>query len=128
MEGVYADTLSLVIRNLVPDASYYFKVRARNSGGYGPESDTVIYTLKSGGSRVVLLFVWWPRSVSWRSCLVTPLSDFDSVSAIVCLVCLDEDDDNKDYYDEPLSLSFPMLQLIVGNRVAIIMVTFQDLS
>ena len=48
MEGVYADTLSLVIRNLVPDATYYFKVRARNSGGYGPESDTVAYTLKSG--------------------------------------------------------------------------------
>jgi hypothetical protein len=50
VEGVYADTLSLVIRNLVQDATYFFKVRARNSGGYGPESDTVVYTLQSGNS------------------------------------------------------------------------------
>ena len=42
-EGVLGDELSATIRHLTPDTTYYFKVKARNSKGYGPSSQTVIY-------------------------------------------------------------------------------------
>ncbi|XP_061190970.1 neogenin-like isoform X3 [Saccostrea echinata] len=37
------DELSATIKRLTPSTTYYFKVQARNSKGYGPLSETVIY-------------------------------------------------------------------------------------
>ena len=43
VEGVLGDSLSATIRDLSPETTYYFKVQARNSKGYGPMAPTVIY-------------------------------------------------------------------------------------
>ncbi|XP_052785952.1 neogenin-like isoform X3 [Mya arenaria] len=43
VEGVLGEKLSLTITELTPDTTYYFKVQARNSKGYGPMSPTKIY-------------------------------------------------------------------------------------
>ena len=43
VEGVLGDKLSTTIRDLTPQTTYYFKVQARNSKGYGPMSPTVIF-------------------------------------------------------------------------------------
>ena len=43
VEGVLGERLTSSIKRLTPDTTYYFKVQARNSKGYGPISPTVIY-------------------------------------------------------------------------------------
>ncbi len=43
VEGVLGDKLSTTIRELTSETTYYFKVQARNSKGYGPMSPTVIF-------------------------------------------------------------------------------------
>ena len=43
VEGVLGERLTSSIKGLTPDTTYYFKVQARNSKGYGPISPTVIY-------------------------------------------------------------------------------------
>ncbi|XP_050396200.1 neogenin isoform X2 [Patella vulgata] len=43
VEGVVGDKLSTVINELTPSTTYYFKVQARNSKGYGPMSDIVMH-------------------------------------------------------------------------------------
>ncbi|XP_062579893.1 neogenin-like isoform X4 [Saccostrea cucullata] len=52
VDGVLeGDELSATIKRLTPSTTYYFKVQARNSKGYGPLSETVIYkTPKADGS------------------------------------------------------------------------------
>lgn len=35
MDSVKGDRLSMVVRDLLPKATYYFKIQARNSKGYG---------------------------------------------------------------------------------------------
>ena len=37
------DRLTTTIRDLTPETTYYFKVQARNSVGYGPLSPTIIF-------------------------------------------------------------------------------------
>jgi neogenin len=49
VEGVVGDKTSAEIRSLEPDTRYYFKIQARNSKGYGPQSPVVMYRTKSGG-------------------------------------------------------------------------------
>lgn len=48
VEGVLGDKLSTTIRDLTPQTTYYFKVQARNSKGYGPMSPTVIFRTPAG--------------------------------------------------------------------------------
>ena len=43
VEGVLGEKLSMTITELTPDTTYFFKVQARNSKGYGPMSPTKIY-------------------------------------------------------------------------------------
>lgn len=43
MDSVKGDRLSIMIRNLLPQTIYYFKVQARNVKGYGPLSNPVTY-------------------------------------------------------------------------------------
>ena len=43
VEGVLGDRLSTIIKDLTPKTTYFFKVQARNSKGYGPMSPTVIF-------------------------------------------------------------------------------------
>ncbi|XP_052264335.1 neogenin-like isoform X3 [Dreissena polymorpha] len=43
VEGVLGEKLSMTITDLTPDTTYYFKVQARNSKGYGPMSQTRFY-------------------------------------------------------------------------------------
>ncbi|XP_074661525.1 neogenin-like [Tubulanus polymorphus] len=50
VEGVLGDRLSTTIRDLKPDRTYYFKIQARNSKGYGPMSPVVAYHLKKESS------------------------------------------------------------------------------
>ncbi|XP_070178153.1 neogenin-like isoform X2 [Littorina saxatilis] len=47
VEGVVGDKLSTVIGKLTADTTYYFKVQARNSKGYGPMSRIVQYSTPS---------------------------------------------------------------------------------
>ncbi|KAK3094564.1 hypothetical protein FSP39_003463 [Pinctada imbricata] len=55
-EGVLGDELSATIRHLTLDTTYYFKVQARNSKGYGPSSQTIMYKTPTidgnGGGKV----------------------------------------------------------------------------
>lgn len=37
------DRLSLTVKNLLPKATYYFKIQARNVKGYGPLSPVVTF-------------------------------------------------------------------------------------
>ena len=43
VEGVLGEKLSMTITDLTADTTYYFKVQARNSKGYGPMSPMTIY-------------------------------------------------------------------------------------
>ncbi|XP_021359106.1 neogenin-like isoform X7 [Mizuhopecten yessoensis] len=43
VEGVLGEKLSTTVKGLTPDTTYYFKIQARNSKGYGPMSSTIIY-------------------------------------------------------------------------------------
>nr|XP_034321559.1 neogenin isoform X1 [Crassostrea gigas] len=57
VDGVLeGDELSATIKRLTPSTTYYFKVQARNSKGYGPLSETVIYKTPqadgSGGGQI----------------------------------------------------------------------------
>ena len=45
-----ADT-SAIVEELFPERTYYFKVQARNSIGYGPLSKTSEFTIPSGKYR-----------------------------------------------------------------------------
>ncbi|KFM76351.1 hypothetical protein X975_12770, partial [Stegodyphus mimosarum] len=47
-EGVIGDKLSTILRNLLPDTTYYFKIQARNAKGYGPFSSEVVYKTPPG--------------------------------------------------------------------------------
>ena len=49
VEGVIGERLSMTITDLTEDTTYYFKVQARNSKGYGPMSSTVFYKTPKGG-------------------------------------------------------------------------------
>ena len=51
VEGVLGDKLSTTIRDLSSETTYYFKVQARNSKGYGPMSPTVIFRTPSSDGR-----------------------------------------------------------------------------
>ena len=49
VDGVLeGDELSATIKRLTLSTTYYFKVQARNSKGYGPLSETVIYKTPQG--------------------------------------------------------------------------------
>ncbi|XP_054724817.1 neogenin-like isoform X2 [Uloborus diversus] len=48
VEGVIGDKLSAIISNLMPDTTYYFKIQARNTKGYGPLSSEVVYKTPPG--------------------------------------------------------------------------------
>lgn len=50
MEGVVGDKMTTTIKGLTPSTTYYFKVQARNSKGYGPMSSTVSMTTGPGSS------------------------------------------------------------------------------
>ena len=56
VEGVMGDRLSTTIRDLTPETTYYFKVQARNSKGYGPMSPTVIFRTPRGEQSDVVEF------------------------------------------------------------------------
>lgn len=43
LDGVKGDRLSLTLTNLLPRATYFFKVQARNIKGYGPLSPILQY-------------------------------------------------------------------------------------
>lgn len=56
VDGVLeGDELSATIKRLTPSTTYYFKVQARNSKGYGPLSETVIYKTPQGRSLVITI-------------------------------------------------------------------------
>uniref|UniRef100_A0A915DZZ9 Uncharacterized protein n=1 Tax=Ditylenchus dipsaci TaxID=166011 RepID=A0A915DZZ9_9BILA len=48
MDSVKGDRLSMLIKNLLPKATYYFKIQARNVKGYGPFSPVATYTPENG--------------------------------------------------------------------------------
>lgn len=43
LDGVKGDRLSIKLSNLLPRQTYFFKVQARNTKGYGPLSPTLQY-------------------------------------------------------------------------------------
>ena len=53
VEGVMGDKLSTTIRDLTSDTTYFFKVQARNSKGYGPMSPTVIFRTPKGEFSII---------------------------------------------------------------------------
>ena len=48
VEGVMGEKLTTSITGLTPETTYYFKVQARNSKGYGPMSPTVTFRTPKG--------------------------------------------------------------------------------
>lgn len=54
VEGVIGDKLSTVIRNLMPDTTYYFKIQAKNTKGYGPLSSEIVYKTPPGKVSMLL--------------------------------------------------------------------------
>ncbi|XP_075218308.1 neogenin protein frazzled isoform X2 [Lycorma delicatula] len=48
VEGVVGDKMTTTIKNLLPSTTYYFKILARNSKGYGPMSATTSFTTGPG--------------------------------------------------------------------------------
>ncbi|KAI1710055.1 fibronectin type III domain-containing protein [Ditylenchus destructor] len=52
MDSIKGDRLSMLVKNLLPKATYYFKIQARNVKGYGPFSPVATYTPDNNGIRV----------------------------------------------------------------------------
>ncbi|XP_029037667.2 neogenin-like isoform X3 [Osmia bicornis bicornis] len=53
IEGVIGDKTEFIVKDLLPSTTYYFKIQARNSKGYGPFSTTVPFkTPQSNGMDV----------------------------------------------------------------------------
>ena len=48
---------STSISDVMPHTSYYFRVQARNAAGYGPLSDTVVYSPPTGVCVCVCMYV-----------------------------------------------------------------------
>jgi len=46
--GVQGAQMTTTIRDLSPQTTYYFKVQARNTMGYGPMSPTIIFRTPNG--------------------------------------------------------------------------------
>lgn len=55
MEGVVGDKEEFIVKGLNPSTVYYFKMKARNSKGYGPFSSTVNF--KTPQSKCLLLSI-----------------------------------------------------------------------
>ena len=47
VEGVIGERIATTIRDLTPATTYYFKIQARNTMGYGPTSPMVIFRTPS---------------------------------------------------------------------------------
>jgi len=43
VEGVIGDKMTTILKGLLPDTTYYFKIQARNNKGYGPLSQEVSF-------------------------------------------------------------------------------------
>lgn len=48
VEGVLGDKITTIVKELASQTTYYFKVQARNTMGYGPMSPTVIFRTPNG--------------------------------------------------------------------------------
>lgn len=61
VEGVVGDKMTASIKGLAHSTTYYFKIQARNSKGYGPMSATTSFTTgpdgRSGLSNTTLLYI-----------------------------------------------------------------------
>ena len=53
VEGVVGDKMTTTIKGLTPDTSYFIKIQARNSKGYGPFSNMIAFrTSRSKASSI----------------------------------------------------------------------------
>ncbi|XP_022241027.1 neogenin-like isoform X2 [Limulus polyphemus] len=52
VEGVVGDKMTTTLRGLTADATYYFKIQARNKKGYGPLSSEVVFQTPPNGNRL----------------------------------------------------------------------------
>ncbi|XP_076366090.1 neogenin-like isoform X4 [Tachypleus tridentatus] len=52
VEGVVGDKMATTLRGLTADATYYFKIQARNKKGYGPLSSEVVFQTPPSGNRL----------------------------------------------------------------------------
>jgi neogenin len=48
VEGVIGDKMTTILKGLLPDSTYYFKIQARNNKGYGPLSAEVSFKTLQG--------------------------------------------------------------------------------
>ena len=71
VEGVIGEKLSMTITELTEDTTYYFKVQARNSKGYGPMSKTVFYKT--------------PKRKTFRHDMITQLCNYNSINNMIVL-------------------------------------------
>lgn len=55
VEAIKGDKHSYIIHNLLPSTTYYFKIQARNSRGYGPISSIVQF--KTGESKFISVHI-----------------------------------------------------------------------
>lgn len=54
VEGVIGDKMTTILKGLLPDSTYYFKIQARNNKGYGPLSAEVSFKTLQGMYRLLL--------------------------------------------------------------------------
>ncbi|GLH00170.1 Contactin [Gryllus bimaculatus] len=58
VEGIVGDRMTTTVKSLTPETTYYFKIQARNSKGYGPFSSVVSFTTGPNGRGIPQTIVY----------------------------------------------------------------------
>ncbi|XP_033225419.1 neogenin isoform X2 [Belonocnema kinseyi] len=93
VEGVVGDKDEFIVKGLKPSTTYFFKMKARNSKGYGPFSTTVSFTTLPNGRGLpgILIYVI-------VGCSIVLLTGVAVVVVVVCCRRNPESPDRKKGY------------------------------
>ncbi|XP_033336090.1 neogenin protein frazzled isoform X4 [Megalopta genalis] len=88
IEAVIGDKTEFIVKSLKPNTTYYFKIQARNSKGYGPFSTTVPFKTPQNGRGLsnILIYI-----IVGCSIVLIP-----GVAVVVVVVCCKRNPDTPD--------------------------------
>ncbi|XP_048268236.1 neogenin isoform X2 [Bombus terrestris] len=88
LEAVVGDKTECIVKGLQPSTTYYFKIQARNSKGYGPFSTTVPFKTPQNGSGLSNIFIY--IIVACSIVLIT------GTAVVIVVICCKRNPDSPD--------------------------------